>query len=162
MSQLAFRWRMEGIADTVNRLQMFKRNLRTKVLRKAGNEASKIVLKEMKQNVPVAKGDYGPSGGLKKSMARKVQVKRDRLWYGVGPRTSWLATVAKKFRFWRDDKGRIRKAPLTWTRKEQPSRRAHLSEKKHRYIARTVRSTRAREQSTIKQVLADAMREVAR
>lgn len=162
MANPNFRLKVSGVKETVTRLQEFKRNIRTKVLRKAGNEASKFLLSAMKPNTPVAKRDYGPSGGLKKSLGRKVSVKKDRLWYGVGPRTSHRSEVTKKFKFWRGAGGKILKAPIAWTRREQPSRRSHLAEQKHHYITKTQRSTRSREQDIVRQTLAEAMREVAK
>lgn len=159
---MSFKFSVTGIQETISRLATFDKKFRSKTLRKAGNEASKLALRAMKANAPVAKKDYGPSGGLRKSLGRKVQVKNGglRLWYGVGPRTKWMTTVAKANKYWRDSKGRMRKAPISWNRKEQPSRRAHLSEKKSEFISRTQAGTRHQQEAALQRVLAEAMSEV--
>lgn len=151
---------MTGFDQTIAKMRAFEKKLQTKVLRKAGNEGSKPVLKAIKQTVPKAKKEYGPGGSLKKSMGRKVSVKKGRLWFGVGARTKYKATVAKTFRFWRDKQGRIHKAPIAWQRSEQPSRRSHLSERKTHFIDRAAKQSEKQAQAAVMQVLADACAEV--
>lgn len=158
---MSFKFSITGIQETISRLSTFEKKFRTKALRKAGNAASKVVLRAMKSNVPIAKKDYGKGGSLKRSLGRKVVVKGGlRLWYGVGPRTKYMKMVAKANRFWRDKQGRIRKAPIKWERKEQPSRRAHLSEKPTHFIERTSKSTYKLAQKAIENTLARSMSEV--
>lgn len=168
-----FKWKVTGPAGTVERLKTFKKALRSKTLRKAGQEGSKVILPEMKSATPKSKKDWGPGGSLRRSMGRKVSVKRDRMWFGVGPRTKWMRAVAKANRFWRDKSGRIRKAPLKgfkspatreWgpggTRFERPSRRAHLSEKKTNFMRRVSVQMRGRAEMAMARVLEQAVQEV--
>ena len=143
--------------QAIPRMEKFSRTQLSKVLRQAGNEASKVMLPVLKSNTPVSKKDYGQGGSLKKSLGRKVSVKRNRMWCGAGPRTKWQKTVTKKNKYWRDAKGRIRKAPIRWTRNEQPSRRAHLSEKKTGFVSRTSRQTRAKTQAVVTAALTQAV-----
>lgn len=161
-SAVRFEWAQNGIQGTIGRLQEFKTRLRRKVLTGVGRASSKVVLQAMRGTVPVAKKDYGPGGELKKALAAKIRVYRSGLvlWWGVGPRTSWEKDSPRKFRFWRDPKtGKVHKAPIAWSRHEQPSRRAHLSERVSHYIARAVAQAQSRADAAGQEVLAQAMAE---
>lgn len=116
MSQ-AFKWKIVGIQPTINRLQAFKKRFRAQVLRKVGNAASPVVLKALKANAPVKSGTW------KKSLGRKVGVKKDRLWYGAGPRSSFYATVT-----YDPKKARVRSQSFT-TKKGQTKQGASFGGK---------------------------------
>jgi hypothetical protein len=161
--------KIQGVERTVQRLQAFDRKLRTKWLRQAGNEASKILLKEMKQNTPTRKKDYGIGGATKKSLGRKVKVfgKGTAMWYGVGPRTKWTREVNHPVKFFRNKAtGRIHKIklkerqnadPLGGYENQQPSRKMHLVEKVHHVIRRSHQSTKRRCEQVVLATLAQAM-----
>lgn len=142
--------------QAIPRMERFSRKQLSKALRQAGNEASKAMLPVLKSNTPVGKKEYG-GGSLKKSLGRKVKIKGGRMWAGAGPRTKWEKVVTKKIKYWRDNKGRIRKAPLVWQSTEKPSRRAHLSEKKTQFVSRTSRQTRAKTQAVVTAALTEAV-----
>lgn len=149
----------DGILRTMARLAEFKTRFRRKVMKKCGDASTKILLARMKDNAPVAKKEWGPGRSLKMSLGRKVKIYESGLvlWAGVGPRTGFRRTVARKFRFWRDKQGRIRKAPIKWARHEQPSRRAHLSEKRTRFMRNAANSTRTMQHSAMMAVLREAL-----
>ena len=151
--------KITGFQPLMERISALDKKVRNKTLRKVGNEGSKVLLKVAKQNVPVSKPEYGVGGSLKKAQGRKVQVKSGqmRVWFGAGARTKYQRTVTKRFRFWRDKKGRVRKAPLAWERKEQPSRRAHFSEKKTAFMSRSVQQATREVQTVMVDVMTEAV-----
>ena len=83
-----FSYKITGIQETITRLQTWEKKFRQKTLRQAGNDGSKIALKALKAIAPKQTGTWA------KSLGRKVAVKDGlRLWYGVGPRSSYHAMV---------------------------------------------------------------------
>lgn len=154
---------------TIKRLQAFDKKLKTKWLRKAGNEASKVLHKEMKQATPTRKKGYGIGGATKKSLGRKVKVSNSgtRLWYGVGPRTKWTREVTHPVKFFRSKAtGRIHRInlkeredadSLAGYENQQPSRKMHLVERVHHPIKRSHNATKSRCQQIVRQTLAQAM-----
>lgn len=162
--------KIHGMQDTMKRLQAFDKKFRTQTLKKAGNEASKIVMAAMKSNTPQRKKEYGVRGATKKSLGRKVKVWKGglRLWYGVGPRTKWKREVTHPVKFFSRG-GKVYRINLkdrpdadqfAAFENQQPSRKMHLVERKHGVIARTHAQTQARAQQTVRQVLAEAVNSV--
>lgn len=86
---MSFRYKLTGIQETIARLQQFDTKFRRSVLRRAGNEGSRIALAALKSTAPKQTGTW------RKSLGRKVQVKNGglTLWYGAGPRSSYYAMV---------------------------------------------------------------------
>lgn len=166
---MAAKFRITGIEQTIRRLQTFDKKFQSKTLRNAGAEGSKIILKEMKSETPTRKRDYGVGGATRKSLGRKVSVKKGRLWFGAGPRTKWKREVNHGVKFFRSRAtGRIHKIKLREQRSadesqgretQQPSRKMHLVEKKHGVLKKTHAKTKKRTQDKVIEVLRQAMRE---
>lgn len=162
--------KIQGMQETMKRLASFDKKFRRQTLRKAANEASKVVLSVMKSNTPQRKKEYGIRGATKKSLGRKVKVFKQGLamWYGVGPRTKWKREVNHPVKFFQRDgvihriilKDRTNADPLAGFENQQPSRKMHLVERKHGVIARTHQQTQARTQQVVKQVLEQAVNSV--
>lgn len=159
--------KIQGMQETIKRLVAFDKKFRRATLRKAANEASKIVLQVMKSNVPQRKKEYGVRGATKKSLGRKVKVFKGgtAMWYGVGPRTKWKREVNHPVKFFQRA-GRIHRInlkdrpnadPLAGFENQQPSRKMHLVERKHGVIARTHHQTMARTQQIVKDTIEQAV-----
>lgn len=158
----AVKFKFTGVAQTMQRLVQCKRRVQTKWLRKAGNEASKVALRMLKSNSPPRNRAWG-TGTWRKSLGRKVQPFRRGVgvWYGVGPRSKYVATPARKFKYWRDKLGRVRKMPVEgYTPRYRPALYSHLIEPKHHMIKRSMQQSRGAQQAAITKVLTDAMADV--
>lgn len=161
----SFKYKVDGIQQTMTLLRNFEKGFRTKTLRKAGNEASKIGVRVMKAHAPPKNPDWG-TGTWRKSIGRKVKVYRSAtLVYIVGPRSKVQAVAGKlKSRFWRDSQGRIRKAPVKGFkqpqekfRRRRPVLYSHLLEPKRHVIAISVKISRPQEMRAIEKVLREAV-----
>lgn len=84
----AIKARLEGVEQSLKNLQEMTRTVRNKILRKAVNASSKVVLDAARQLVPSS------TGLLKKSLAVRVQTYRaSGVVVGiVGPRTGYQKT----------------------------------------------------------------------
>lgn len=156
--ELSFKHSVEGVQQTLSRLMEVKQGIRGKVLRKAGNEASKVALRALKAAAP-AKTEWG-TGHWKKSLGRKVKVYGSKMVYLAGPRSKYVGFGKLKHRYWRDANGKVRKAPVD--RFKEPNERfqkrrpvfySHLIHKRHDTFGKAARAARAQEEAAINRVL---------
>lgn len=163
----SFKYKTHGVQETMTLLLNFPRKLRTKTLRKAGNEASKLGLKTMKQLLPPKNRTWG-TGYLRKSLGRKVIVYKGLvLVYLVGPRSKFFAIFDLEFRFWRDSQGRIRKAPTAGFKtagpgaesykRRRPVNYMHLVNRRHDILRRAMQRSRPQELRAMERVLREAV-----
>lgn len=78
------RGRIEGLEQTIQRLDGLKKSVRNRILKKATRQAARVVLKAAKAKCPAE------TGWLKKSLGIKVGVSRrkGRVYGLIGPRTT--------------------------------------------------------------------------
>lgn len=100
---------VHGVGELLAKLRDLDKRVRRKILRKAVNEPSKIVLAAMKAKVPVE------TGLLRKSLGRKVKVWGNGVaFFIVGPRRGFKKQVKTK---------------LGKMMHRNPSKYAHLADK---------------------------------
>ena len=127
---MSFKFKIDGIQKTLERLHEFPKKLKKKWLKKAGNEGSKVALKALKANAPAKKKDWG-TGMWKKSLGRKVKVFDGRVvWYAAGPRSKYRGEGPLKYRFFRYRSEHDKPSPGKYAEKKRT-----YKQNKHGFVA---------------------------
>jgi len=77
-----------GVDETIAKFQGLGLRLRRKILTRAGNAGSKVLLGAIKSATPIDSNAQFAPGLLRRSMGRAVKVygAKGIMWFGVGPR----------------------------------------------------------------------------